>query len=100
MKPLESFSYMDSIIVMWCFHTKFALLWYSSPVILSIKHFTCENEGNHLQGGELYNSTWRINPITSRGDYCVTSPYNIYYIIQQMSDKNIQTHQEKVAILI
>ena len=59
-----------------------------------------KNEGNHLQGGELYNSTWRINPITSRGDYCVTSSYNIYYIIQQMSDKNIQTYQEEVAILI
>lgn len=39
-KPLESFSHMDPVIVVWCFHTKLAVSWYSAPVILSINHFT------------------------------------------------------------
>ena len=45
MQPLECFSDMNAIIVVWCFYTKLAVLRDSTPVVLSVNHFTCEMQG-------------------------------------------------------
>ena len=41
-----------------------------------------------------------LNPLTSRSDKHVTSPYNIHSIIQQTGSENTQTSQEEVVLLI
>ena len=45
---------------------------------------------------------YHFNPLTSRSDLHVTSPYNIHTqcIIQQTGHKNKQTYQKEVVILL
>ena len=39
-----------------------------------------------------------FNPLTSRSDKHVPSPYDIQYIIQQADDENTQTSEVEVVI--
>ena len=45
MQPLECLSNMNAVIVVGCFYTKFAVLRDSTPVVLSVNHFTYEMQG-------------------------------------------------------
>ena len=65
MQPLECFSDMNAIIVVWCFYTKFAVLRDSTPVVLSVNHFTCEMQGYRFSfiGNQITKYSFRIKKL-------------------------------------
>ena len=56
---------MDPVIVVWCFHTKLAVSWYSAPVILSINHFTYK-----FKNGEIIADAINLKKIQVVKVYC------------------------------
>ena len=43
---------------------------------------------------------WRLNLLTPRSDWNLTSPFNIQYIMQQTGNENTQTYQVDIVVLI